>query len=253
MRVLGLIPARGGSRGVPRKNLRSLGGRPLLAYTADAALAATRLARVVLSTDDAEIAGIGAALGLEVPFLRPAALAADDTPMLPVVRHALDVLAASGDLYDAVCLLQPTTPFRPAGAVDGCVSMLETSGADTVMSVRAIPTHMHPQWAFVADADGFLELATGGAAPPPRRQLLPPAYHRDGAVYVVRRATVESGTLFGARVAGCVLAGAPAVNIDEAEDWMRAERWLARQEDAGTGPEDAGREPTTPAFTASAP
>lgn len=234
-RVLGLIPARGGSRGVPRKNLRPLGGRPLLAYTAQAALAATRLARVVLTTDDAEIAQVGEALGLEVPFIRPAALAADDTPMLPVIRHALDVLGAGGDCYDAVCLLQPTTPFRPAGAVDGCIAMLEASGADSVMSVRAIPTHLHPQWAFIGDADGFLTLATGAAAPPPRRQLLPPAYHRDGAVYVVRRATIEGGSIFGARVAGCVLTGAPAVNIDEAEDWTRAERWLAQHEEPDTG------------------
>lgn len=234
MRVLGLVPARGGSRGVPRKNMRSLGGRPLLAYTADAALAATRLDRVVLSTDDSEIAAIGLALGLDVPFMRPAELASDDAPTLPVIQHALDALAASGDRYDAVCLLQPTTPFRPVGAVDGCVELLETSGADTVISVRAIPNHMHPQWAFLADADGFLELATGVGAPPPRRQLLPPAYHRDGAVYVVRRATLEGGTLFGARVAGCVLTGAPAVNIDEADDWDRAERWLSQKGDHDT-------------------
>ncbi len=228
MRVLGLVPARGGSRGVPRKNLRSLVGRPLLAYTAEAALAAVRLDRVVLSTDDPEIAAVGEELGLDVPFMRPAELATDDAPTLPVIQHALSALAASGDCYDAVCLLQPTTPFRPVGAVDGCVQLLETSGADTVISVRATPSHLHPQWAFIADADGFLALACGAGAPPPRRQLLPPAYHRDGAVYVVRRKTVESGTLFGERVAGCVLTGAPAVNIDEAEDWDRAERWLLR-------------------------
>lgn len=245
MRVLGLIPARGGSRGVPRKNLRSLGGRPLLAYTAHSALAAARLARVVLSTDDAEIAEVGAALGLDVPFIRPAALAADDTPMLPVIRHALDVLGAAGDAYDAVCLLQPTTPFRPEGAVDGCIAMLESSGADSVISVRAIPTHLHPQWAFIGDADGFLTLATGAGAPPPRRQLLPPAYHRDGAVYVIRRATLDGGTILGARVVGCVLAGAPAVNIDESEDWARAERWLARHGDTDA---DA-----TPPLTVSTP
>ncbi|MHB1222527.1 MAG: acylneuraminate cytidylyltransferase family protein [Gemmatimonadaceae bacterium] len=245
MRVLGLIPARGGSRGVPRKNLRSLGGRPLLAYTAQSALAATRLARVVLSTDDAEIAEVGAALGLDVPFIRPAELAADDTPMLPVVRHALDVLGAAGDVYDAVCLLQPTTPFRPAGAVDGCIAMLEASGADSVISVRAVPTHLHPQWTFIGDAEGFLTLASGAVAPPPRRQLLPPAYHRDGAVYVIRRATLDGGTILGTRVAGCVLAGAPAVNIDEAEDWTRAERWLARQGDPDSG--------ATPTLTVGAP
>src|SRR5687767_6366763 len=103
MRVLGLVPARGGSKGVPGKNLRPLDGKPLLQFTAEAALAATSLARVVLSTDSDEIAELGRRLGLDVPFRRPAALAQDDTPMLPVVLHALDQLDEHPG-YDAVCL-----------------------------------------------------------------------------------------------------------------------------------------------------
>ena len=112
--VLGLVPARGGSKGLPGKNARELAGRPLLAYTAEAARASGVIDRLVLSTDAADIAGAGRAAGLEVPFMRPAALAADDTPMLPVIRHAVDALAAGGWQPEIVVLLQPTSPLRRA-------------------------------------------------------------------------------------------------------------------------------------------
>jgi CMP-N-acetylneuraminic acid synthetase len=111
-RVLGLIPARAGSKGVPRKNLKLLCGKPLLEYTAEAALAASRLSRVILSTEDEEIAEAGRRCGLEVPFLRPSELAADESPMLPVAQHAMGRLESAGDRFDALCLLQPTNPLR---------------------------------------------------------------------------------------------------------------------------------------------
>src|SRR6185312_12148312 len=116
--ILGLVPARGGSKSIPRKNLAPLAGKPLLAWTADAALAARRLTRTVLSTDDVEIAELGRTLGLDVPFLRPAELAADATPMLPVMRHAADWFAARGGTVEAVVLLQPTSPLRTAAHID---------------------------------------------------------------------------------------------------------------------------------------
>jgi CMP-N-acetylneuraminic acid synthetase len=224
MRVLGLVPARGGSRGVPRKNLRPLAGKPLLQWTAESALAARQLARVVLSTEDPEIAAAGRSCGLEVPFARPAELAADDTPTLLVVRHALLALEAGGDRFDAVCLLQPTSPLRRAEDIDACVDLLVASGADAVVSVRPIPTEHHPRWAYLVDGDGFLRLASGEAEPPARRQELEPAYHRDGMVYVTRRDVVLRGSLYGARVAPYRVAAArPALNIDTAADWERAE------------------------------
>src|SRR6185437_13209048 len=110
MRILGIIPARGGSKGVPRKNIKLLAGKPLLAYTAEAALKVPSLSSVILSTDDPEIAETGKQLGLSVPFLRPSELAGDTTPTLPVVQHALNFLKTSGEEYDAVCLLQATNP-----------------------------------------------------------------------------------------------------------------------------------------------
>src|ERR1035437_5503200 len=134
-RVLGVIPARGGSKGLPRKNIRVLAGKPLLAYTAEEALAARRLIRVVLTTDAEEIAEGGRQWGIEVPFLRPAELAEDDTPTLPVVQHAVRWLEQRGDSFDRVCLLQPTDALRRAEHIDACIELLESSGADAVGTV----------------------------------------------------------------------------------------------------------------------
>ncbi|HEX5436189.1 MAG TPA: acylneuraminate cytidylyltransferase family protein [Gemmatimonadaceae bacterium] len=224
MRVLGVIPARGGSKGVPRKNVRLLAGRPLLQYTADAALAARRLTRVVLSTDDEEVADVGRRCGLDVPFLRPAVLARHDTPTLPVVQHALAVVEQAGEHYDAVCLLQPTAPLRRAAHIDGCITMLEERGADCVFTVLPVPAAYNPHWVYLARADGLLALSTGEATPPSRRQELPPAYHREGSVYVTRRDVVMcQGSLYGTRVLGYALDGDQSVNIDDARDWLRAE------------------------------
>jgi CMP-N-acetylneuraminic acid synthetase len=230
MRTLALIPARGGSRGVPRKNVRPLLGRPLIAYTIDAARAARTLARVVVSTEDAEIAAVAAACGAEVPFHRPAALAADETPMLPVVQHALRALAARDDIYDAVCLLQPSAPLRTAREIDACVALLAASDADAVVSVRAVPNEHNPHWVYFRAPNGALRLAMGDAEPIARRQALPPAFHRDGAVYVTRAAVVlEGGSLYGARCLGHECRSAGRVNIDTMDDWRRAERLLRRR------------------------
>jgi CMP-N,N'-diacetyllegionaminic acid synthase len=230
MRVLGLIPARGNSKGVPRKNLRLLAGKPLVQYSVEAALAARRVARVVLSTEDAEIAETARACGALVPFLRPAELAADDTPMLLVVEHALHELEATGDRFDAVCLLQPTSPFRRPEEIDQCIDLLEQTGADSVVTVRPVPPKYNPHWVYFADSTGVLRLSTGEAAPLPRRQALPPAFHRDGSVYVTRREVVlERHTLYGSRVVGFQLQPEPRVNIDTWDDWLRAEA-IAREQ-----------------------
>ena len=226
--ALGLIPARGGSKGIPRKNIRLLGGKPLLAWTIEAALAARRLGRVILSTEDEEIAAVGRAWGVEVPFMRPTELAQDDTPTLPVVRHALETLALSGDIYDAVCLLQPTNPFRAPGLIDACIERFEKTSADTLVTVLPVPPEYNPHWVFFENPDGGLRLATGEAAPIPRRQELPPAFHREGSVYVVRsRVILERGSLFGARWIGYPVDAAETVNLDTPEDWERAERMAA--------------------------
>ena len=225
MRVLGLVPARSGSKGVERKNIKLLGGKPLLQYTAEAALAARTLTRIVLSTDAAEIADVGQRCGLEVPFLRPSELARDETPMLPVVQHALNWLSDQGENFDAVCLLQPTNPFRRPEDIDGCVDLLAASDADSVVTIRPVPDEYNPYWVYRIGDEGSLQLFSGATEPLSRRQVLPSAYYRDGSVYVTRTNVLLTGnSLYGDRMLGYPMAGNRAVNIDDGEDWIEAER-----------------------------
>jgi len=224
VRVLGLIPARGGSKGVPRKNVRPLGGKPLLAWTVDEALAAPSLARVVLTTDDEEIAAVGRAHGAEVPFLRPAELARDETGSLPVVLHALEWLEQGGDRFDAVCLLQPTSPLRRAADIDGAVALLERTGADSVISFTPVGER-HPARMKRLDDEGrvhdppFAEAFEGQ-----RRQELPPLYLREGSLYVTRREVlVDGGSFQGRDCRAWLVPEERAVNIDTPFDLLLAE------------------------------
>lgn len=230
MRVLGLIPARGGSKGVPRKNIRLLSGKPLIAYTAEAALAAKRLARVILSTEDAEIAAVGQSLGVEVPFLRPSELAQDDTPTLPVVQHTLRWLEEHDSYFDAVCLLQPTCPLRRPADIDASIELLERSDADSVISVLPVPLEYNPHWVYFQDKGGWLHLSMGEDAPISRRQDLPPAFHREGSIYVSRRDIVmEQNCFYGKHLIGYPIEPQYSVNIDTEEDWARAEKLLLKR------------------------
>jgi len=226
-RVLGLVPARAGSKGIPGKTLRLLGAKPLLQYTAEAALACQQLSRTVLSTEDEQIATLGRRCGLDVPFLRPAHLAHDDTPMLPVVQHALRCLAKMGDDYDAVCLLQPTSPLRSTEDIDGCIGLLLSSGADAVVTTLPVPPEHNPHWVYLTDETGLLRLSTGAGTPIPCRQQLPAAVHREGSVYVTRtRVVLGQDSLYGERLVGYPMAPERSVNIDDPEDWVRAEQMM---------------------------
>ena len=224
LRVLGLIPARGGSKGVPRKNIKLLCGKPLLEYTAQSALASRFLSRVIVSTDDPEVAEVSIRCGLEVPFLRPKELAADDTPMLPVVQHAVRWMESQGESFDSICLLQPTNPLRRAKDIDACIDLLEQSDADSVVTVLEVPGEYNPHWVYFQTPEGVLQLSTGEAGPISRRQDLPCAFHREGSVYVTRRDVVMCGnSLYGERLVGYRMDPTESVNIDTPEDWQRAE------------------------------
>ena len=228
MRVLGIVPARSGSKGVPGKNIRLLCGKPLLQYTAEAAQGARLLSRVILSTDSEEIAKVGESCGLEVPFLRPPELAEDETPMLPVVQHAVRWMENQGERFHAICLLQPTNPMRRAEHIDDCIRLLEKTDADAVVTILPVPAEHNPHWVYFPDESGLLNLSTGEAAPIPRRQELPIAYHREGSVYVTRRDVLMDGnTFYGERLAGYLINAESSVNIDRPQDWQRAEKLLA--------------------------
>jgi CMP-N-acetylneuraminic acid synthetase len=227
MRVLGVVPARGGSKGIHRKNLQRLCGRPLLAYTADAALGSRLLTHVILSTDDQQIADVGRSCGLDVPFLRPPELARDDTPTLPVIQHAVRVLEAAGQRFDAVCILQPTAPFRRAEFIDGCIAALRDSDADAIVTVLPVPEVHNPHWVYFEGPDGALRLSTGEAVPIARRQDLPPAYHREGSVYVTRRdVLMEQNSIFGSRLIGFPIQPQDSIDINDPDDLARAEEIL---------------------------
>ncbi len=225
MKVLGLIPARGGSKGVPRKNIRNLCGKPLLGYTAEAALKAKNLSRVVLSTEDEEIAEVGKNFGLDVPFLRPSELAEDKTPTLPVIQHTILKLQEMGENFEAVCLLQPTNPLRRSEDIDSCIKLLLDSGADSVISVLPVPHEYNPNWVFVGNGNGFVKLANGDSEPISRRQDLPPAFYRDGSIYVTRNDVVLKGnSLYGLKIQPYEMNPRFSANIDTVEDWKTVEK-----------------------------
>lgn len=216
-----------GSKGIPKKNIRLLGGKPLLEYTAAAAIKATKVTRAILSTEDREIAAVGRECGLEVPFLRPAELAGDETPSLPVIQHAIEWLEARGDSYDVICLLEPTSPLRRAETIDSCLTLLEKGSADAVVSVIPVPFHFNPHWAYFKCEDGTLRLSTGENEPIARRQDLPTAYCRDGSVYATRRDVImKQNSIYGRRLVGCVVEGDAAVSIDTPDEWKLVESLL---------------------------
>lgn len=229
MRTLGLIPARGGSKGVPDKNAKILAGKPLLQWTTEVALACGLFDRIVLSTDSPALARLGADLGVDVPFVRPSALATDQAPMIGVALHALNALALEGYRPDAVCLLQPTSPLRTPTQLVAASNLLQTSGADAVCSVVLVPPELSPHYVMKIDEKGRLEHFLIEGRRYTRRQDVPPAYVRDGSVYLTRAEVLLSEqTFYGAHCAPLVLAADECLTIDTPADWAAAERRLSQ-------------------------
>jgi CMP-N-acetylneuraminic acid synthetase len=229
--IIGLIPARGGSKSIPRKNLAMLASKPLLAYTTAAALAARRLDRTLLSTDDDEIAAAGRDLGIEVPFLRPPELSGDTADMLPVMRHALDFLDAQGVVAAALVLLQPTSPLRRAEHIDAVIELFVVQGADTVVSVTEVPHQFNPVSVMTLDGATLRPFLPGPAIL--RRQDKPHVVARNGpAILIVGRETLRRGTLYGEKTLGYVMSAEDSLDIDEPDDLWLAEQYLARRDNA---------------------
>ena len=227
--VLGLVPARGGSKGVPGKNVRPLAGHTLLEYTARAARDSGVIDRLMLSTDAPDIADAGRRAGLEVPFMRPAALAADDTPMLPVIQHALAETAKHGWSPDVIVLLQPTSPLRRPDHIRDAVTMLRETNADSVVTVVEVPRHLSPDYVMRIE-EGRLRPFLPDGAGVTRRQDARPAYSRDGTVYAFRRSTIERfGGIYGDDCRPLLIDATESISIDSPADWDEAERLLARR------------------------
>ncbi|WP_322793901.1 acylneuraminate cytidylyltransferase [Bellilinea sp.] len=229
--VLAIIPARGGSKGIPRKNIRNFAGHPLIAYSIAAALQSRRVTRVIVSTDDAEIAEVARAYGAEVPFLRPAELAQDSTLDLPVFQHALAWLTAN-EAYapDVVVQLRPTSPIRPVGLVDEAVHiLLEHPEADSVRGVVPAGQNPHKMWRIDLQTGQMKNLLDVPGVPEPYnapRQLLPPVYWQTGHIDAIRPVTIlEKNSMSGEVILPVMIDPRYTVDIDSLADWARAE-WL---------------------------
>lgn len=225
-KVLAIIPARGGSKGVPRKNIRELFGVPLLGYTAIAAANSNYIQRAVLSTDDDEIASVGQKWGIEVPFLRPGSLALDDSPSLPVFQFTLNELEdREGYVPDLVVVLQPTSPFRTSIHIDQAIQQYINSEADSLVSIVKIPHNMSPSSAMVKGREGYLEGLVAFDELRHQRQMKPVSYARNGAaIYVTTPENILGrNSLFGRRIVGYEMSKLDSIDIDDEEDWAIAE------------------------------
>ena len=226
-KALGVIPARGGSKGVPRKNIRSLGGKPLIAWTIEAALASS-LDRVVVSSDDEEIIEIANRYGDLAPFVRPSELATDSAMTLPVVQHAVSHVESEGAAVDVVVLLQPTTPFRRAETIDLGLKRLADSGCDSLVSIVEVGGYHPFRMKRLVDEDRLINYIDQGFEDMRPRQELPPVYIREGSLYIARRGLVmEAEILVGGDVRAIVVEPGSTVNIDSEADFLRAEQMIA--------------------------
>jgi CMP-N-acetylneuraminic acid synthetase len=222
--TLAVIPARGGSRGLPGKLLRSLGGVPVIVHTIRAAIQATSIDHVVVSSDDPDIRRVCEEHGAAAPFRRPPELSTDEAPTAPVIRHAVEWFEQSNGPVDIVVTLQPTSPLRTASEIDEAMALLDDE-ADSVVSVAPIG---EPISVIGTVVDGrWVGLAPRGTAA--RRQASPPAMRLTGGIYVTRRELVDDGVLVGRRVAALRVGLDSGIDIDTADD-LRAARaaWRRR-------------------------
>jgi len=223
MNILGIIPARGGSKTVPGKNIKLLAGKPLIQYTVDVAKASTHISKLILSSDDDDIIEVAHQLHLEVPFKRPSNLAQDNSPTLPVIQHALRFYQGQAVHFDAVCLLQVTSPFKTTAFIDKAIERFIESKADALVSVKKVPHEYNPHWTFKVNHNDCLELSTGEDKIIGRRQDLPVSYHRDGILYLTKTdVLLEQNSLYGNTLAYIESPPHFNVNIDTMEDWEKA-------------------------------
>ena len=232
-RVLGVITARGGSKGLPRKNILQLAGKPLVAYTIEAALGASLLDRVVVSTDDDEIARVSRQYGADVPFLRPQDLAQDETPIYPGLIHAVQWLEERQNWQaDYILLLQPTSPLRKSTDIDGAIRLALERDADGVVSLSEVK--QHPYQMKRLTEDGCIRQFIAQSKAIDRRQELPPVYAVNGAIYLVKRSVLlEQETFYTERTYAYLMPPERSLDIDSKWDFHLAELVLRGNSDGG--------------------
>ncbi|MDZ4113241.1 MAG: acylneuraminate cytidylyltransferase family protein [Brevundimonas sp.] len=220
-RVLAIVPARRGSKGLPLKNIRPLAGRPLLAWPIAAARASRHVDRVIISTDDQEFADIAVAHGADAPFLRPAELASDTAPSIGFILHAVDTLAEAGEVYDYVVVLEPTSPLTEGSDVDAALERLAAADADAIVGVSKLEA-THPAFAVrKAGDDSITPYAAATFGEMPRRQDIEPLFVLDGTLYI---STVEAArrekAFCHARTIGYETARHKAHEVDDLVDFI---------------------------------
>ncbi len=218
MRFLAVIPARGGSKSVPRKNIVQIEGMPLIGYSIKQALASSFLDGVIVSTDDPEIASIAIKYGATVPFLRPTMISEDATPMIDVLQHAL-TWSEKNTSIDAVVLLQPTSPMRTAKHIDEAISEFIQLCADTVVSVVKVPHQYSPESIYIKNNQNLLPYVVSSENLILRRQDKPVYFARNGpAILIAKSGLIRSGELYGEKCLPYEMTHEDSLDIDSTED-----------------------------------
>lgn len=230
-KIIGVIPARGGSKSIPRKNIKILQGKPLVAYTIEEAKKSKYLTHLVVSTEDEEIKNISLKYGAEVPFLRPKELATDDALAIPTVQHTVITIEKIKNIkYNYVIMLQPTTPLRETEDIDKALAMLIEADADGIISVVDVD-NWHPMKMKKFDENSYLiDYQTPPVENPPR-QILPKVYMVNGAIYATKRDVfMEKNTFKGEKCLGYIMPPERSVNIDTEIDFLIAEYYLRKRD-----------------------
>ncbi|MHB1013755.1 MAG: acylneuraminate cytidylyltransferase family protein [Desulfurivibrionaceae bacterium] len=228
--VLALITARGGSKGLPRKNIRALGGKPLLAWTVEAAKCSRYIDRIILSSDDQEIIRIGLQYGCECPFIRPAELASDGASTMDAVHHALGNIE---NHYEYLVLLQPTSPFRSAEDIDNCLERCLSLNAPACVSVTEC--EKNPYWMYSITEDGRVKPVIPMENRPQRRQELPKAFVLNGAIYVAQSKWLsEKESFVQDETVACVMPQERSLDIDTLQDFQRAQFLIEKENHHGS-------------------
>ncbi|TSC80441.1 MAG: N-acylneuraminate cytidylyltransferase [Candidatus Peregrinibacteria bacterium Gr01-1014_25] len=225
-RTLGVITARGGSRGIPRKNIALLAGKPLIAYTIDAA-AQSRLTRCIVSTDDSDIAEMARSLGADVPFLRPAELSTDAAGSIEVMQHAIRWMEERGERFDYAMILQPTSPLRTGADIDACLELAARTNADSVMSMVQIPDFAVQKLKRITE-DGRIQPRFADEGQRSAHRDNDPVYKRNTAIYLTRVPVLMRGELFGADSRAYVMPRERSVDVNEPMDMAIAELLLGK-------------------------
>ena len=227
MKILAVIVARGGSKGIPKKNLKPLNGKPLIQYTIEAAKGSKFLSDIIVSTDSDEIANFAKTLGMNVPFVRPDDLANDVISPMFAVLHAKKFMEDQGYVYDAILMLQPTAPFRRSDDIDGAISLMLETNSDSVISVVDVGAY-HPARMKYLEGDRLIDPPFCEAYENQRRQELKPMFIRNGAIYLTKSPILEAKSFKGKDCRAWVMSWQRSVNLDTQEDFFYAE-WLAER------------------------